>query len=49
VADGVPAGLIARLDRLDELLAERFPDAMQFTRPGFDDEDGDEEVPMDEN
>jgi hypothetical protein len=49
VADGVPAGLIARLDRLDELLAERFPDAMQFTRPGFDDEDADEEVPMDEN
>ena len=28
--------LIALLARIDECLAERFPDAMNFIRPGFD-------------
>jgi hypothetical protein len=37
-ADGVPARLVASLDVLDGLLAERFPDAMAFVRPGFDTE-----------
>ena len=37
-ADGVPIRMIERLDRLDRDLAIRFPRAMEFTRPGFDDE-----------
>ena len=37
-ADGVPIKMIERLDRLDRDLAIRFPRAMEFTRPGFDDE-----------
>jgi hypothetical protein len=37
-ADGVPARLVASLEALDEGLAERFPDAMAFVRPGFDTE-----------
>jgi hypothetical protein len=37
-ADGVPIKMIERLDRLDRDLAMRFPRAMEFTRPGFDDE-----------
>ena len=28
--------LIALLDRIDAMLAERFPDALRFVRPGFD-------------
>lgn len=35
-ADGVPIRMIERLDRLDRDLAVRFPRAMAFTRPGFD-------------
>jgi hypothetical protein len=35
-ADGVPAGLVRKLGELDAGLAARFPDAMQFVRPGFD-------------
>jgi hypothetical protein len=35
-ADGVPARLIAALDDLDHGVAARFPHAMQFVRPGFD-------------
>ena len=37
-ADGVPVKMVERLDRLDRDLAIRFPRAMEFTRPGFDDE-----------
>ncbi len=37
-ADGVPARLVERLDRLDRDLAVRFPRAMEFARPGFDEE-----------
>jgi hypothetical protein len=37
-ADGVPIRMIERLDRLDRDLALRFPRAMEFNRPGFDDE-----------
>ena len=37
-ADGVPIKMIERLDWLDRDLAIRFPRAMEFTRPGFDDE-----------
>jgi hypothetical protein len=36
VADGVPLKMIERLDRLDRDLAVRFPRAMMFVRPGFD-------------
>ena len=36
-ADGVPAQLVRRLDEIDEGLASRFPRAMEFVRPGFDD------------
>jgi hypothetical protein len=35
--DGVPARMIERLERLDVGIAERFPRAMEFVRPGFDD------------
>jgi hypothetical protein len=38
VADGVPMKMIERLDRLDRDLAIRFPRAMEFVRPGFDEE-----------
>jgi hypothetical protein len=37
-ANGVPAQLVALLDHLDAGLAARFPQAMAFTRPGFDEE-----------
>lgn len=36
-ADGVPVTMIERLDRLDRDLATRFPRALDFVRPGFDD------------
>jgi hypothetical protein len=36
-ADGMPARIVARLDDLDPELARRFPQAMSFIRPGFDD------------
>lgn len=36
-ADGVPAQLVRRLRAIDAKLAARFPRAMQFQRPGFDD------------
>jgi hypothetical protein len=35
-ADGVPARLVAMLETIDRGIAERFPDAMAFVRPGFD-------------
>jgi hypothetical protein len=35
-ADGVPARAVGMLEELDVLLAERFPLAMAFVRPGFD-------------
>ena len=35
-ADGVPAAMIARLEKLDAGLAEVFPRAMEFVRAGFD-------------
>lgn len=35
-ADGVPARLVAVLDELDRDVAARFPKALQFVRPGFD-------------
>jgi len=35
-ADGVPATMIARLEKLDAGLAEAFPRAMEFIRAGFD-------------
>ena len=35
-ADGVPAAMIARLEKLDTGLAEAFPRAMEFVRAGFD-------------
>jgi len=38
-ADGVPVKMVERLDRLDRDLAIRFPRAMAFTRPGFDDDE----------
>ena len=38
-ADGVPIRMIERLDRLDRDLAVRFPRAMAFTRPGFDEDE----------
>ena len=37
-ANGVPARLVAALDELDRGLAARFPNAMQFVRPGFDED-----------
>lgn len=36
-ADGVPARLVQVLMDIDRGLASRFPDAMAFIRPGFDD------------
>ena len=39
-ADGVPAQLVRMLDEVDAGLAGRFPQAMAFVRPGFDDEEG---------
>jgi hypothetical protein len=36
-ADGVPAALVRVLDELDANLTARFPRAMDFIRPGFDD------------
>jgi hypothetical protein len=36
-ANGVPAALVRVLDELDASLAARFPHAMEFMRPGFDD------------
>lgn len=35
-ADGVPARAVQMLDELDRQLAARFPRAMEFVRPGFD-------------
>jgi hypothetical protein len=35
-ADGVPARLVECLDELDTEVSARFPHAMQFIRPGFD-------------
>ena len=37
-ADGVPMGLLRVLDEIDSGLAQRFPRAMAFVRPGFDTE-----------
>lgn len=37
-ADGVPARLVQVLMDLDHRLAARFPDAMSFVRPGFDED-----------
>jgi hypothetical protein len=34
--DGIPARLVGLLDELDAGLAARFPNAMEFVRPGFD-------------
>jgi len=39
IADGLPVKMIERLGRLDQDLAVRFPRAMDFTRPGFDQRD----------
>jgi hypothetical protein len=36
-ADGVPARFVATLDELDRDVDSRFPRAMDFVRPGFDD------------
>jgi hypothetical protein len=36
-ADGVPAQAVAMLDALDAAVRRRFPHAMAFVRPGFDD------------
>ena len=35
-ANGVPARLVAELQAIDDAIAARFPDAMAFVRPGFD-------------
>jgi hypothetical protein len=35
-ADGVPAAAVKMLDEIDRQVAERFPLAMEFVRPGFD-------------
>ncbi|MEZ5317521.1 MAG: hypothetical protein R2752_08995 [Vicinamibacterales bacterium] len=40
-ADGVPAQMVRLLDELDRRLAARFPAAMAFVRPGFDDRPND--------
>jgi hypothetical protein len=48
-ADGVPAALVRLLDELDAQLAARFPRAMDFIRPGFDDARRDDEVYNDAN
>lgn len=36
LADGAPAGFVARLDALETELLQRFPRAFEFVRPGFD-------------
>ena len=41
VGDGAPAKMVERLGRLDAVLAERFPRAMAFVRPGLDEEPAD--------
>jgi hypothetical protein len=38
-ANGVPAAMVARLDDLDRQVASAFPRAMEFVRPGFDEEE----------
>jgi len=38
-ADGVPTRLIVLLDDLEHALAARFPQALEFVRPGFDTEE----------
>jgi hypothetical protein len=38
MADGVPAAMITRLDALDAAVADEFPEAMAFVRPGFDEQ-----------
>ena len=35
-ADGVPAQAVKMLDALDRDVRARFPRAMEFVRPGFD-------------
>jgi len=40
-ADSPLLELVGLLARVDEGLIERFPDAMKFVRPGFDEKDGD--------
>jgi hypothetical protein len=37
-ADGVPARLVRMLANIDAAILARFPDAMAFVRPGFDDD-----------
>ena len=37
-ANGVPAKMVERLEALDDEIAASFPRAMQFVRPGFDEE-----------
>jgi hypothetical protein len=37
-ADGVPARLVALLDEIDSGVSMRFPRAMEFVRPGFDEQ-----------
>ena len=39
-ADGVPAQAVRTLDALDAAIRERFPRAMDFVRPGFDEAAG---------
>ena len=39
-ADGVPAQAVAMLDALDAAVRTRFPHAMAFVRPGFDEPPG---------
>ena len=41
LGDGVPLKMIERLERLDAALADRFPRAMDFVRPGFDEQSED--------
>jgi hypothetical protein len=38
-ANGVPAAMVARLDDFDRQVASAFPRAMEFVRPGFDEEE----------
>ena len=38
-ADGVPAQAVRMLGALDEAVRERFPLALDFVRPGFDEPD----------
>jgi hypothetical protein len=39
-ANGVPAQAVAMLDALDAAVRSRFPNAMAFVRPGFDEPPG---------